>query len=124
MGSTQSLAIKYAPVFPIFMLLCCLVMLYAALVVGPSPTTILAVVLSVVSILMLTRPIVFITPMGVEMRNLLGMTVKSIAFKDNPPLSRGNAFYCGGTRVFPQWMVNTKLVTVEQFLQAHGVLPA
>lgn len=122
MDSSQSLAIKYAPVFPALLLVSSLITLFASLLTGVTTNTVLAIVLPVLSILMFTRPIVVLNADGVEQRNLIGRVVKSFPYSTHAPAIRGNALYCGGTKICPQWMINTKLSTIEQFIKALGAL--
>ncbi len=124
MESQQALPIKYSPVFPILILLSSLVILFTSLLIGFSTNTILGVALLFVSVLMLTRPILVLTPTAIEHRNLLGRVMRTSTFAENPPSIRDNALYMGGKKAFPQWMTGTKLATIEQFLKSHGALPA
>ena len=120
MNSSQSLALKYTPVFPVLLLISSLITLWATTLTGVTANTVLAILLLLLSILMFTRPILVITATRAEQRNLIGRVVKSYSFSTHPPAIRGNAFYCGGTKLCPQWMINTKLSSIEQFLKALG----
>lgn len=120
MQSSQPLEIKYTPVFPALLLVSSLITLWASTLTGVTANTVLAILLILLSILMFTRPIVVLNTDSVEQRNLIGRVVKSFPFRTHAPVIRGNALYCGGTKICPQWMINTKLSTIEQFIKALG----
>jgi hypothetical protein len=124
MNAQNQLNIKYSPVFAIFLLLCSVIILYVTLLVGPSVTTITGVISLLLGVLMLTRPITRIYADRVESFNLLGMLVKTHDFKSNPPLIDRGSLRVGGVKLTPQWITNTSINSVRDFLAAKGAIAA
>ena len=118
--SSEPIKLKYTPIFPLFMLVCCALILYATLVVGPSPSTITGLLLLPVSILMLTHPIGVVHADRIDVTNLLGRVTKSYPYASNPIAVRDNALFAGGRKLWSQWLVNTKLDTVKAYIDAQS----
>jgi prepilin signal peptidase PulO-like enzyme (type II secretory pathway) len=118
--TTEPLKIKYAPTFPIIMLLCSAVILYVTLLIGPSVQTVTGLVSLFVGILMLTRPIAVLYPDRLETRNLLGMVVKTFKVADGAIRTQNNALYAGEKKLLQGWMINTKLEKITAYLSAHA----
>lgn len=122
MKTTESLNVKYSPVFAVFLLLCSAVILYVTLLIGLSVTTITGVVSLLLGVLMLTRPITRIYADRIEVFNLIGILVKTYDFKANPPLIDRGSLRLGAAKLVPQWLTNTSIGTVRAFLVTHGAI--
>ena len=107
-GETR-LKIKYKKVFPIFFLVCSIFILYAALVVGFTINTITGLIHLQLSVLMLTRSVVVITSNMIQMKNLLGMTVKEYPYTPEQVLIRNNSVFVTDKKIFSTWWTDTNV---------------
>ncbi|MFK7804998.1 MAG: hypothetical protein AB8G95_25420 [Anaerolineae bacterium] len=119
MKNNSNLEMKYMIAFPIFLLACCAVMFWATLIAGPSASTITGVVLTIASILMLTRPIVVMTPNSVEWRNLIGRTAKTVSYKPDSIEVKENRVFIDGHKQLNMWMFNINADTVSKYLEEN-----
>ncbi|BAZ03478.1 hypothetical protein [Calothrix sp. NIES-3974] len=94
------LEIKYRKIFPIFMLAGCAVIFWSAFVSGFKLSTVMGLILLPVSILMLTKNIIIIKTDCIEMKNLLGMTLKKYPYKSEQVSIRNNNLYIDNQKVF------------------------
>jgi hypothetical protein len=122
MINQPTLEIGYKKVFPIVMLLSSLFILYVALIVGFTINTITGLVLLPVSILMLTRPVISMTPNEIQMKNLWGMVVKKYSYTRDRISLRNNSVYVDEKKVFSTWWANRNIKAIEAFLMRNGSL--
>jgi hypothetical protein len=120
MINQPTLDIGYKKVFPIFMLVCSLFILYVALLVGFTINTITGLILLPVSILMLTRPAISITPNEIQMKNLWGMVVKTYPYTRDRISLRNNSVYVGEKKVFSTWWADCNVKAIETFLMNNA----
>ena len=117
MTRASLLTIKYKKAFPIFFLLCSAVILYAALVIGFTTNTIIGLILLPLSILMLIRSVIVITPNTIQMKNLLGMTVKEYSYAPEQISIRNNSVFVDDKKVFSVWWTDTNIRKLSAFFQ-------
>lgn len=113
------LEIKYNVIFPIFFGACGLFILGSALIVGFSPRTILGLVILPLSVLMATRPVTILTPTEIQMKNLLGVTVKTHPCTPDSVSVKDKSVYVNGKKVFSTWWSNTSANQVKAFFVAN-----
>lgn len=94
------LEIKYKKIFPIFMLASCAIIFWAAFVSGFNLSTITGFILLPVSVLMLTQNVIIIKIDCIEMKNLLGMTLKKYPYKSEQISIRNNNLYIDNQKIF------------------------
>ncbi len=82
------------------MLACCTVIFWSAFVSGFQLITVMGFILLPVSILMLTKNVIVIKTDCIEMKNLLGMTLKRYPYKYEQISIRNNNLYIDNQRVF------------------------
>ena len=109
------LKIKYRKLFPIFFLVCGAFILYVALVIGFTPNTIIGIVLLPLGVLMLTRSVVSITRHTIQMKNLLGVTLKEYPYTPERVSIRNNSVYVEDNKVFSLWWTDTNLRKLNAF---------
>jgi membrane-bound ClpP family serine protease len=114
------LTIKYKKAFPILFLLCSAVILYAALVVGFTTNTIIGLISLLLGILMLTRSVIVITPNTIQMKNLLGMTVKEYSYAPEQVSVRDNSVFVNDKKIFSAWWTDTNVRKLSAFFELGG----
>lgn len=100
------------------MIVCGAFITYVTLLVGFTPSSIMGILLPLLGILMLLRPIVLVHADRIEQANLLGKVMRTHPYTTHPASVRGNTLYAGGIKIAPQWMINTKLARVQEYLAA------
>ena len=119
MIKNDSLECKYIVVFPIFLLLCSAVILWATLVVGFSASTITGIILLVVGVLMLIQPIIVFRPHAIEWRNLIGRAGRTVTYEPDTIEIKDNKVFIDGRKQFGLWMVNVNADTVTKYLESN-----
>jgi hypothetical protein len=104
------LPIRYKPALGLVMVACALFILVVAFITGHLfPQAITGGILFLVSLGYLTQPALVVTSTGVEMKNMLGMTLKTHSFASLADVSLGDAgLVVNGTRVrIARWMLHS-----------------
>jgi hypothetical protein len=83
MSTDFPILVKYKKVIAIFFMACSIPILWVSLLVGPSLNTLTGILLFALSILFLSRPIAVITPTTIEIKNMLGFTLKVYPYTPN-----------------------------------------
>jgi hypothetical protein len=76
MSNNFPILVKQKKVIALFFIVCSIPILWVSLLEGPSVSTLMGILLFAVGTLFLTRPIAVITPTTIEIKNLLGLTLK------------------------------------------------
>lgn len=100
MPTEQSLEIKFHKFLGIFELTASIVILFVNLLTGLSPNTVTGIVLLILSIKTLTTPMIVITPTHIQMRNLLGMTLKEHPYKPEQVSVQDHLVYINAKKIF------------------------
>lgn len=119
MVQEAQLQIKYKKIFPIFLLICSLFILYVTLVVGFTTNSVLGFLFLPLSILMLTRNLVTITPTEIEMKNLLGFTLKTYPYTPGQVSIRNNSIYVNDKKVFSTWWTDVNIRQLRAFFHTE-----
>ncbi|BAB75689.1 hypothetical protein ACN23B_20035 [Anabaena sp. FACHB-709] len=115
MNQPSNLQVKYKKIFPIFMLICSIFILYVSLVAGFSLNTITGLILLLLSFLMLTRTVAVITPNEIQMMNLLGITVKTYSYTPDQIVIANNSVYVNGKKVLSGLWADINIKEVKEF---------
>lgn len=115
MNRTSNLEIKYKKIFPIFMLICSLFILYVSLLTGFSANTITGLILLLLSLLMLTRTVAVITQQEIQMLNLLGMIIKRYSYTPDQIVITNNSIYVNDKKVISLWWTDINIKEVKEF---------
>ncbi|AUS99474.1 hypothetical protein CLI64_03190 [Nostoc sp. CENA543] len=115
MNQPSELEVKYKKMYPIFILICSILILYTSLLVGFSLNTITGLILLLVSLLMLTRTVAVITQNEIQMRNLLGMTVKVYSYTPDQIVVANNNIYVNDKKVISGWWADINIQEVKAF---------
>lgn len=86
-------------VFGIIFLVLASLILYISLLIGPSLSTISGLVLLVVSVLYLVSPAVVYSPAEIQLKNLLGMTLKKYSFESDTITVKDQRIYVNGSKI-------------------------
>ena len=108
------LKIRQNRVFAIVILSCAVFILFVSFLIGPSLNLVIGFLNLFIGIQMLTKPVVVITEREIELKNLMGMTMRRVAFNSYAELEiEDGSLYVnqGGTR--------TRAARVSRFLH-HG----
>lgn len=116
MNNNFPIAVKYKKVFPILMLSSSIFILYVSLVVGFSLNTITGIVLLTLSIFMLTRPIALITSDSIQMKNLLGMTLKVYYYTPDNIVITNNSIIINNKKVLSTWLTDINIKQVRELI--------
>ncbi|MCF4965798.1 hypothetical protein [Nostoc sp. CMAA1605] len=115
MNQPSELEVKYKKIYPIFIGVCSILMLYTSLLVGFSLNTITGLILLLVSLLMLTRTVAVITQNEIQMRNLLGMTVKVYSYTPDQIVVANNSIYVNDKKVISGLWADINIQEVKAF---------
>ncbi|BAZ41913.1 hypothetical protein NIES4101_78810 [Calothrix sp. NIES-4101] len=111
----SNIEIKYKKALPVFLFLCSVFIFYVSSVAGFSLNTITGVILLILSMLMLTRPVVIITSNNIQMMNLLGITVKNYPYIPEQILIQDKSIYVDGKKVISSLWLDVNLKEVKEF---------
>ncbi|MGD1906204.1 MAG: hypothetical protein ACFB0C_09455 [Leptolyngbyaceae cyanobacterium] len=115
MPDQQYLKIKFHKALGIFELICSSFILCVSFLIGFSLNTITGLVLFGVSIRTLTSPMVVITPADIQMRNLLGMTLKRHPYSPEQVSVRNHLVYINEKRIFSTFFYDVSPKQVKAF---------
>lgn len=91
--------VTFNKVFGIIFLVLASLILYISLLIGPSLSTISGLVLLVVSVLYLVSPAVVYSPAEIQLKNLLGMTLKKYSFESDTITVKDQRIYVNGSKI-------------------------
>lgn len=107
MGSDTPLAIGHNKVFGGFLLVAAVFILGVALMTGHLfPQAITGTILLLVSFGYLTRPAIVVTGSVVEIKNMLGMTLKTRTCRPRELALRDGKLWLGGDRIATTWILD------------------
>lgn len=110
----NEMRIGWNKIFSVIMMACGIFIVTTSFVIGPSFNTVTGVVIALVGGLALANPTVVITTDEVQMRNLLGMTLKRYPVQEVE--MRNGALYHNQKKVTGFWILDTKSEDVASFL--------
>jgi len=108
--------LKYKPVIGVLMLVLGLVNLVLTLLTQSLPGILLGGLITIIGILMLSRPMVDLAPSSIGMRNLLGMELKRHHLTEGNFEVRDNKIFVDGKRKVSLMMFDTDEETVRNYL--------
>jgi hypothetical protein len=110
----MKLKIRQNRVFAIVILSCAIFILFVSFLIGPSLNLIIGFLNLFIGIKMLTQPVLVITDQEIEIKNLLGMTMKRVPFNSYAELEIEE-----GSLYVNQGGMRTRATRVSRFLH-HG----
>jgi hypothetical protein len=111
--------IKYRKVFPFSLMVCSLVCLGIYAVIGFNISVITAIIPGVFAFFMFTKPALVIHKNSVEVKNMYGMTMRTIAFNSGELEVNAKGIYIEGKRVLSPFSVEYKAAEIKAFLDGN-----
>lgn len=119
METSNRLECKYMIAFPIIMLFCSAIILWATLVVGFSASTITGIILLILGVLMLMQPVIVFKPGSIEWKSLIGRTGKVVKYQADTIEVKDNKVFVDGQKQMALWQFNVNADTLKTFLEAN-----
>ena len=91
--------VTFNKVVGIIFLVCSSFILFVSVSIGPSVSTISGFLLLIVSILYLVSPAIVYNDKEIQMKNLIGMTIKRYSFETDQISTQDNRVFVNGKRI-------------------------
>jgi membrane-bound ClpP family serine protease len=108
---------KFNKILAIFLILSSAFILGITFLVGFTVNAVTGLILLSVGIAMLIQPALIISKDKVELRNLLGMTMKTFPYSPGNLTLRDNALYIENKKVSSLWWTNADRVSLIEYIE-------